>query len=109
MDTTCRAAAADEKAHEIARLFVELEGLRGYFSGCLIDYRMPCTASEDTSCQIVASIPLWNEFLFWLELELRELPWRRGGNLELCTSLTFVMRCPQIPDGMRPPHCCSGS
>ncbi|XP_049273449.1 uncharacterized protein LOC119398990 [Rhipicephalus sanguineus] len=76
MDTTGSAAAAAparDGAAELGDLLVHLEGARGCFSGSLIDYRMPCTASEDTRCQIVASIPLWNEFLCWLKLELREL------------------------------------
>ncbi|KAH7943758.1 hypothetical protein HPB52_011331 [Rhipicephalus sanguineus] len=76
MDPTVSAAAAasgNDGAGELGNLLVPLEGTRGYFSGSLIDYRMPCTASQDTRCQIVASIPLWNEFLCWLELELREL------------------------------------
>ncbi|KAH7944350.1 hypothetical protein HPB52_018585 [Rhipicephalus sanguineus] len=76
MDPTVSAAAAapgHDGAGELGNLLVHLEGTRGYFSGSLIDYRMPCTASQDTRCQIVVSIPLWNEFLCWLELELREL------------------------------------
>lgn len=35
-------------ADEIDNLVVDLEdGARGIFTGTLIDYRMPCTASED--------------------------------------------------------------
>ncbi|KAH7950489.1 hypothetical protein HPB49_024566 [Dermacentor silvarum] len=47
-----------------------------------MDYRMPCTAAEDTTCQIVTSLSLWNEFLCFLGLELRELP-RTGRQLGL--------------------------
>lgn len=32
---------------EIGNLLVDLDGARGIFTGTLIDYRMPCTASED--------------------------------------------------------------
>ncbi|KAL1458780.1 hypothetical protein MTO96_043470 [Rhipicephalus appendiculatus] len=77
MDPTGSAAAAvpaHDTADALGDLLLHLEDVRGCFSGSLIDYRTPCTASEDTMCQIVASIPLWNEFLCWLELELRELP-----------------------------------
>ncbi|KAH7950148.1 hypothetical protein HPB49_020139 [Dermacentor silvarum] len=61
-------------ADEIGNLLVDLDGARGIFTGTLIDYRMPCTASEDTTCQIVSNLPVWNEFLCWIHLELRELP-----------------------------------
>ncbi|KAL3252763.1 hypothetical protein MRX96_054819 [Rhipicephalus microplus] len=74
------AGSAHDRAHEPGDLLVHHEVYRGCFSGRLINYRMPCTASKDGSCQIVASIPLWNEFLCWLELELRELP-GEGGQL----------------------------
>ncbi|KAL1467185.1 hypothetical protein MTO96_026242 [Rhipicephalus appendiculatus] len=55
-------------------LLVDLEGARGCISGNVIDYRMPCTATEDTTCQIVHHLPVWNEFLCCLRLELVELP-----------------------------------
>ncbi|KAH7950490.1 hypothetical protein HPB49_024567 [Dermacentor silvarum] len=61
-------------AKEIGNLGVDLDGARGVFTGTLIDYRMPCTASEDTTCQIVSNLTVWNEFLCWIQLELRELP-----------------------------------
>ncbi|KAL3252719.1 hypothetical protein MRX96_054823 [Rhipicephalus microplus] len=74
------AGPAHDRAHELGDLLVHREVYRGCFSGNLVDHRMPCTFSEDTKCQIVACIPLWNEFLCWLELELRELP-GEGGQL----------------------------
>ncbi|KAH8040967.1 hypothetical protein HPB51_013249 [Rhipicephalus microplus] len=80
MDTPASVAAAAPAHDEIGNLLVHLEGARGRFSGTLINYSIPCTASENSRCQIVASIPLWNEFLCWLELELRELS---GGKLAL--------------------------
>ncbi|KAH7949787.1 hypothetical protein HPB49_015367 [Dermacentor silvarum] len=61
-------------AKEIGNLGVDLDGARGVFTGTLIDYRMPCTASEDTTCQIVSNLSVWNELLCWIHLELRELP-----------------------------------
>ncbi|KAH8023736.1 hypothetical protein HPB51_015534 [Rhipicephalus microplus] len=84
MDTTRSVATVDPmrygSADSLGDILVHLEGASGCFSGSPIDYRMPCTASEDAVCQIVASVPLWNEFLCWLDLELRELP---GGGTQL--------------------------
>ncbi|KAH6943561.1 hypothetical protein HPB50_024334 [Hyalomma asiaticum] len=75
--TTVKCAAVDARQHdsadEVSKFLVSLEGARGCFSGKVIDYRMPCTAAANTTCQIVASLSLWNEFLCWLELELRDL------------------------------------
>ncbi|KAH7950309.1 hypothetical protein HPB49_022228 [Dermacentor silvarum] len=62
------------EATDINNLLVDLEGARGVFSGTVIDYRMPCTASEARTCQIVANLTVWNEFLCPLYLELQELP-----------------------------------
>lgn len=61
-------------ADEIDNLVVDLDGARDFFTGTLIHYRMPCTASEDTTCQIVSNLSVWNKFLCWIHLELRELP-----------------------------------
>ncbi|KAH7950441.1 hypothetical protein HPB49_024070 [Dermacentor silvarum] len=60
-------------AEEIGNLVVDLDGARSIFTGTL-DYRMPCTASEETTCQIVSNLSVWNDFLCWNQLELRELP-----------------------------------
>ncbi|KAL3243814.1 hypothetical protein MRX96_019675 [Rhipicephalus microplus] len=77
MDTTRSVATVDPmrygSADSLGDSLVHLEGARGCFSGSPIDYRMPCTASEDAVCQIVASVPLWNAFLCWLDLELRSI------------------------------------
>ncbi|KAL3247525.1 hypothetical protein MRX96_056958 [Rhipicephalus microplus] len=105
MDTTHWATVEHENAHKIAHLFVELEGCRGCFSGRLINYRMPCAASENTSCEIIAIVPLWTEFICQLELSYPE----KEGNSEWCTSLTFVIRCRKKPHSIRQPHFCSGS
>ncbi|KAL3174070.1 hypothetical protein MRX96_011811 [Rhipicephalus microplus] len=69
-------------ADPLGDILVHLEGARGDVSGSPIDYCMPCTASEDAVCQTFASAPLWNEFLCWLDLELRKLP-GVGTQLEL--------------------------
>ncbi|KAH8023733.1 hypothetical protein MRX96_049532 [Rhipicephalus microplus] len=84
MDTTRSVATGNParcgSADSLGDILVHIEGARVCFSGSPIDYRMPCTTSEDAVCQIVASVPLWNEFLCWLDLELRELP---GGGTQL--------------------------
>ncbi|XP_075558176.1 uncharacterized protein LOC142590166 [Dermacentor variabilis] len=69
-----RSASSFVGVADIRNLLADLEGARGFFSGKLIDYCMPCTASEDRTCQIVANLSVWNEFLCPLQLELRELP-----------------------------------
>ncbi|KAL3193603.1 hypothetical protein MRX96_016950 [Rhipicephalus microplus] len=78
MDTTESDAAAppanDDYTDELDDLFVNQESFSGGFSGSLVDHHLPCTASNDTRCQIVASIPKWNKILSWIELELCELP-----------------------------------
>ncbi|XP_075559821.1 uncharacterized protein LOC142591380 [Dermacentor variabilis] len=76
------AALAPHGANEVSYQLVDLEGATGCFSGNVIDYRMPCTATEDTACQIVPHLPVWNEILCWLDLELRELS-ETGGQLGL--------------------------
>ncbi|KAH8038075.1 hypothetical protein HPB51_021632 [Rhipicephalus microplus] len=58
---------------DLRRLLVDLEGARGCISGAVIDYRMPCTATEDTTCQIVHHLAIWNEFFRCLNLQLIEL------------------------------------
>ncbi|KAL1475273.1 hypothetical protein MTO96_020032 [Rhipicephalus appendiculatus] len=55
-------------------LLVDLKGAGGCISGDVIDYRMSSTATEDTTCQIVHRLPVWNEFLCCLRLKLVELP-----------------------------------
>ncbi|KAH7949733.1 hypothetical protein HPB49_014714 [Dermacentor silvarum] len=90
-------------ADEIGNLLVDLDGARGIFTGTLIDYRMPCTVSEDTTCQIVSNLSVWNEFLCWIHLELRELPEtgrQIGLSLRLNRSITEfgIGACDSPPD-----------
>ncbi|XP_077528721.1 uncharacterized protein LOC144141076 isoform X2 [Haemaphysalis longicornis] len=56
----------------------DLENAKGAFTGAAIDYRLPCTASKNTTCQIVWQLPTWNEFLCKAHLELREMPGTRS-------------------------------
>ncbi|KAL3178827.1 hypothetical protein MRX96_009499 [Rhipicephalus microplus] len=103
MDTTrsvvtgalLRRASSDS----LGDILVHLEGARGYVSGTPIDYCMPCTASEDAVCQILASASLWNEFLCWLDLELRTLP-GVGTQLEL-VQVRNVCHTRPTPDLLR--------
>ncbi|KAL3193472.1 hypothetical protein MRX96_016827 [Rhipicephalus microplus] len=93
MDKTDSDAAATpahdypaDELDELDDLLARHESFRGCFSSSLVDHRMPCTASDDTWCQIVAVIPQWNEFLGWLELELHKLPGegRHMGLVQVC-------------------------
>ncbi|KAH7943757.1 hypothetical protein HPB52_011330 [Rhipicephalus sanguineus] len=61
-------------AKNVSDLLVDLEGAGGFFSGKVLDYRMACTAAADRTCQIVVNLSVWNEFLLWINLELRESP-----------------------------------
>ncbi|XP_049523638.1 uncharacterized protein LOC125945590 [Dermacentor silvarum] len=74
LENAAMAAPVPDRARQVQNLLVDLEGARGFFSGKVIDYRMVCTAAEDRACQIVANLSVWNEFLHWIDLELRELP-----------------------------------
>ncbi|XP_077512544.1 uncharacterized protein LOC144123613 [Amblyomma americanum] len=71
----------------------DLSSARGSFSGAAVDYGSPCTAAEDRTCHIVPHISAWNEFLFHVRLELREVAGTRSG--QLC--LTSV-ECHEYPD-----------
>ncbi|KAH7986977.1 hypothetical protein HPB51_026581 [Rhipicephalus microplus] len=89
-------------ADPLGDILVYLERARGYVSGSPIDYCLPCTASEDAVCQILASAPLWHEFLCWLDLECAScLEWERNSNS--CTSAMFVIRGPHLTCCFIPP------
>ncbi|XP_077512675.1 uncharacterized protein LOC144123801 [Amblyomma americanum] len=49
-----------------------LRNARSWFSGSPIDFELACTVTDDEACQIVRHLPLWNEFLYFLNYELRE-------------------------------------
>ncbi|KAH6943556.1 hypothetical protein HPB50_024329 [Hyalomma asiaticum] len=72
--STANEALVGHRAENVGDLLVDLEGARSLFSGRVLDYRTPCTASAGRTCQIVAHISVWNEFLLPIDLELRELP-----------------------------------
>ncbi|XP_077497754.1 uncharacterized protein LOC144108379 [Amblyomma americanum] len=57
-----------------SRLLEEMESLKGCFTGATVDFRTPCTASEDRMCHVVPKLSAWNELLFAARFELRELP-----------------------------------
>ncbi|XP_050032738.1 uncharacterized protein [Dermacentor andersoni] len=87
------AALAPHGANEVSYQLADLEGATGCFSGNVINYRMPCTATEATACQIVSHLPVWNELLCWLDLELRELS-ETGGQLGLVDfPMTHAVSC----------------
>ncbi|KAH8037254.1 hypothetical protein HPB51_009697 [Rhipicephalus microplus] len=103
MDTTrsvvTGALLRSGSADPLGDILVYLERARGYVSGSPIDYCMPCTASEDAVFQILASAPLWNEVLCWLDLELRKLP-GVGTQLEL-VHIRNVCHTRPTPDLLR--------
>lgn len=66
-------ALLNHRPENASELLVDLEGAT-LFSGRVLNYRYPCTASTGRTCQIVAHISVWNEFLSTINLELRELP-----------------------------------
>ncbi|KAL1483522.1 hypothetical protein MTO96_050225, partial [Rhipicephalus appendiculatus] len=84
----------DDPPADVRMLLVDLEGARGCISGNVIDYRMPCTATEDKTCQIVHHLPVWNEFLCCLRLELVELP-ESGRQLGLLRVPAHAFYTPQ--------------
>ncbi|KAL1436059.1 hypothetical protein MTO96_010815 [Rhipicephalus appendiculatus] len=51
----------------------DMTSAKGYFSGCAIDYRRPCTSGEGRLCDIFRELPLWNEFFWHVCLQLTEL------------------------------------
>ncbi|XP_077536364.1 uncharacterized protein LOC144148720 [Haemaphysalis longicornis] len=51
-----------------------LESTKGQFTGRTLDFRLPCTATEDTGCQIVDHLSAWNEFFCVTSWQLQKLP-----------------------------------
>ncbi|KAL3242304.1 hypothetical protein MRX96_021232 [Rhipicephalus microplus] len=66
--------------------------VRGPFSGTSLPYKLPCTADEHRSCQIVPHLSTWNEFLFQVRMEIRVVigAWRQ------LSVLSFD--CPELPN-----------
>ncbi|XP_075725745.1 uncharacterized protein LOC142767609 [Rhipicephalus microplus] len=56
--------------------------MQGVLTKTPLDQLPPCTATPDNTCQIVDHLSKLNQFLFYAELELRELP-TQNGNLSL--------------------------
>ncbi|KAH7962831.1 hypothetical protein HPB52_018119 [Rhipicephalus sanguineus] len=69
-----------------------LDGVKGPFSGAPLPYKLPCTADKDRTCQIVRHLSTWNEFLFQVRMEIREVAGARGQ----LAVLSFD--CPELPD-----------
>lgn len=55
------------------------ESLRGRFTGEAFNFRLPCTATENNTCQIVGHLSAWNESLFLACWQLQEMPASSGG------------------------------
>ncbi|KAH9375851.1 hypothetical protein HPB48_014553 [Haemaphysalis longicornis] len=72
-----------------------MESLNGQFFGQTLDFRLLCTATEDTPCQIVDHLSAWNEFFCLASWQLKEVPGTSGklslaffrdANREYCSS-----------------------
>ncbi|KAH9375859.1 hypothetical protein HPB48_011771 [Haemaphysalis longicornis] len=48
--------------------------LNGQIRGQILNFRLPCTATEDTPCQIVDHLSAWNEFFCLASWQLKEVP-----------------------------------
>ncbi|XP_077549384.1 uncharacterized protein LOC144162640 isoform X2 [Haemaphysalis longicornis] len=55
-----------------------LDSPNGWFTSPSLSYQLPCSASEGTTCQIVAHLSAWNRFLWPLSWRLREMPGTAG-------------------------------
>ncbi|XP_075535424.1 uncharacterized protein LOC142571010 [Dermacentor variabilis] len=62
----------------ISVCLADLENAKGPFSDAPVHCRLPCTAAEGQTCQIVRHLSTWNEFLFQVRMEIREVAGARG-------------------------------
>ncbi|KAH7961404.1 hypothetical protein HPB52_008889 [Rhipicephalus sanguineus] len=62
----------------------DLDGVKGPFSGAPLPYKLPCRADKDRTCQIVRHLSTWNEFLFQVRMEIREVAGARGQLAVMC-------------------------
>ncbi|KAK8785177.1 hypothetical protein V5799_008460 [Amblyomma americanum] len=65
--------------------------LVGPFTGKALNHRLPCTATRRQTCHIVDQLDVWNEFLFDLGYQLREV---RGTAGQLSISRFKAKQCP---------------
>ncbi|KAK8774115.1 hypothetical protein V5799_011361 [Amblyomma americanum] len=63
------------------QLFSNLRHLRSILSQGRINHDAPCTAGDPDGCNILADLTIWNEFLWVIDFELREVG---PGRLALC-------------------------
>ncbi|KAK8765278.1 hypothetical protein V5799_032114 [Amblyomma americanum] len=73
-----------------------LDGAIVSLSGTYVDQFVPCTATDQSTCQIVPNLPALNELLFASHLELRELP-DRCGQLSLSSFSHCGLLAPHSP------------
>ncbi|KAH9384338.1 hypothetical protein HPB48_026340 [Haemaphysalis longicornis] len=64
--------------HAVPIRLSAMESLNGCIIGEALDFRLPCTATENAACQIVGHLSAWNEFFFLVSLQLREMPGTNG-------------------------------
>ncbi|XP_050043150.3 uncharacterized protein [Dermacentor andersoni] len=63
----------------ISVCLADLENAKGPFSDAPVHYGLPCTAAEGQTCQIVRHLSTWNEFLFQVRMEIREVAGARAS------------------------------
>ncbi|KAH7947454.1 hypothetical protein HPB52_012183 [Rhipicephalus sanguineus] len=68
----------------------DMASAKGCFSGRPIDYQRPCTSGEGRLCDIFRELPLWNEFFWYVCLELRELS---PGQMSLVETYGAIVPC----------------
>ncbi|XP_070379555.1 uncharacterized protein [Dermacentor albipictus] len=79
-DPDVTAASSAEPLHQYRIHLADLDCLVSTFTGTVINYRMPCTAAEGRSCQILSSLSGWNEVLCQAKIEIKQVP-RTPGHL----------------------------
>ncbi|KAH7949386.1 hypothetical protein HPB49_009285 [Dermacentor silvarum] len=72
LDVTAASSAEPVQRSRIP--LADLDCLISTFTRTAIDYRMPCTAAEGRTCQILSSVSVWNEALCQAKMELKQVP-----------------------------------
>ncbi|KAH7978747.1 hypothetical protein HPB49_006601 [Dermacentor silvarum] len=74
--------------------FADLRPINSCFTGQPIDYRLPCTARNDHTCQIASHLSAWNEVFSYAAFDIRFEP---GTSGQLC--LVGLPACHPPPGG----------
>lgn len=82
---TLQKSPTNYEEHPVPISLSAMKSLNGCIVGETLDFRLPCTATENTTCQIVNHLSAWNEFFFLVSLQLQEMP---GAGRKLCLVFT---------------------